>query len=82
VRAPAAGGAAAGAEGTGRDRAAIVADAQAKRDATLRARAALAGVALRRIDAHTWYASRWSLIARIDDGAVEQWLDRATGARP
>jgi hypothetical protein len=53
-----------------------------KRDATLIARAAQAGVTLRRLDSGGWIASRWGLTRWLDDSSVEAWLDRATGARP
>jgi hypothetical protein len=52
------------------------------RDARLIARAAAAGVTLRRIDPDRWVASRWGLVAVLDDSSVEAWLDRVTGVRP
>jgi hypothetical protein len=82
VDAPAAADTAAGAESTGRDRARIVADADAKRIASLRARAALAGVELHRLASGQWLAARWNLARLLDDNEVEQWLTRVEGGRP
>lgn len=54
--------------------------------ATLQARAALAGVALHRLEddrgRDVFIVSRWALTRQFDDiAAVEAWLDRVTGQR-
>ncbi|MBX3601124.1 MAG: hypothetical protein KF863_10900 [Rubrivivax sp.] len=55
-------------------------EAERKRQATLQARAALQGVALRRLADGRWLASRWNLCRELDDGEVEGWLARVGGA--
>ncbi len=73
--------------------AAIVAPAQkignlqAKRLATLRARAALAGVSLFALENDhgktVYIVSRWALTRELPDlEAVEAWLEKVTGVRP
>jgi len=76
--------AARGAEGTGQTRAPIVADAaaDAKRAATLRARAALAGTTLHRLASGQWLAARWAYSRVLDDREVEGWLTRVEGGQP
>lgn len=54
-------------------------EADRKRQATLQARAALQGVALRRLADGRWLASRWNLCREIDDGEVDAWLARIGG---
>lgn len=51
-----------------------------KRDATLKARAALAGIALHRLESGRWLASRWTLVRELDDAEVEDWLRRVEGS--
>lgn len=56
-------------------------DQARKADATLIARAALAGVALVRLADGTWIASRWGMFKPLaDDAAVGAWLHRVGAA--
>lgn len=51
-----------------------------KRQAKLQAVAALAGVALHRLDDGSWLASRWNLSRELADVEIEAWLKRIGGA--
>jgi hypothetical protein len=52
------------------------ADQARKADATLIARAALAGVELVRLADGTWIASRWGMLKPLTDAEVGPWLQR------
>ncbi|MFT3816041.1 MAG: hypothetical protein QM750_00175 [Rubrivivax sp.] len=52
------------------------ADQARKAEATLIARAALAGVELVRLADGTWIASRWGVVKPLIDAEVESWLRR------
>jgi len=47
-----------------------------KAEATLTARAALAGVELVRLADGSWIASRWGMVKPLTDAEVGPWLDR------
>jgi hypothetical protein len=53
----------------------------AKRDSTLIARAALAGIVLVRLADRSWLASRWGLFRPLTDADVGTWLDTVGAPR-
>jgi hypothetical protein len=57
------------------------ADQARKADATLIARAALAGVELVRLADGTWIASGWGMLKPLTDAEVGPWLQRVAGVR-
>jgi hypothetical protein len=52
------------------------AEARRKADATLIARAALAGVELVKLADGTWIASRWGMFKPLAEAEVQAWLAR------
>jgi|GEM_PF-6953094 len=53
--------------------------ADAKRQATLQATAALQGISLHRLASGAWLASRWNLSCELRDDEIAAWLARTGG---